>query len=73
MTNSPIELLPTTWRARVLPFMFFMPGVGILFMFLTIPTFITLYQSFFNNDTTQFVGWPNDIATFTDRSMSCSS
>ncbi len=69
VTNLLIESLPTTWRARVLPFMFFMPGVGILFMFLTIPTFITLYQSFFNNDTTQFVGLANYIATFTDRSM----
>ena len=38
-------------------------------MFLTIPTFITLYQSFFNNDTTQFVALANYIATFTDRSM----
>jgi alpha-glucoside transport system permease protein len=68
-TNLLIESLPTTWRNRVLPFMFFLPGVGILFLFLTIPTFITLYQSFFNNDTTQFVGLANYIATFTDRSM----
>ena len=48
--------------------MFFGPGVAILFLFLTIPTLITLYQSFFNNDTTQFVGLQNYIATFTDRS-----
>ena len=41
VTNLLIESLPTTWRARVLPFMFFMPGVGILFMFLTIPTLLT--------------------------------
>jgi alpha-glucoside transport system permease protein len=69
MTNMLIESLPTTWRNRILPFMFFIPGVGILFLFLTIPTLITLYQSFFNNDTTQFVGLANYIATFTDRSM----
>jgi alpha-glucoside transport system permease protein len=69
VTNMLIESLPTTWRNRVLPFMFFLPGVGILFLFLTIPTLITLYQSFFNNDTTQFVGLANYIATFTDRSM----
>jgi len=69
VTNMLIEALPTTWRNRVLPFMFFLPGVGIMFLFLTIPTLITLYQSFFNNDTTQFVGLSNYIATFTDRSM----
>jgi alpha-glucoside transport system permease protein len=69
MINMLIESLPMTWRNRLLPFMFFLPGVGILFMFLTVPTFITLYQSFFNNDTTQFVGLANYVATFTDRSM----
>jgi alpha-glucoside transport system permease protein len=68
-TNMLIESLPLTWRNRILPFMFFLPGVGILFLFLTIPTLITFYQSFFNNDTTQFVGLANYIATFTDRSM----
>jgi alpha-glucoside transport system permease protein len=68
-TNMLIESLPATWRNRILPFMFFMPGVTILFLFLTIPTLITLYQSFYNNDTTQFVGLQNYIATFTDRSM----
>lgn len=68
-TNLLIESLPLTWRNRILPFMFFGPGVAILFLFLTIPTLITLYQSFFNNDTTEFVGLANYIATFTDRSM----
>src|SRR5215211_929833 len=69
VTNLLIESLPLTLRNRILPFMFFLPGVGILFLFLTIPTLITFYQSFFNNDTTQFVGLANYIATFTDRSM----
>lgn len=69
VTNMLIESLPLTWRNRILPFMFFGPGVAILFLFLTIPTLITLYQSFFNNDTTRFVGLQNYIATFTDRSM----
>jgi alpha-glucoside transport system permease protein len=69
VTNMLIESLPNAWRSRLLPFMFFGPGVAILFLFLTIPTLITLYQSFYNNDTTQFVGLQNYIATFTDRSM----
>ena len=69
VTNMLIESLPATWRNRILPFLFFGPGVGILFLFLTIPTLITFYQSFFNNDTTQFVGLANYVATFTDSSM----
>jgi alpha-glucoside transport system permease protein len=69
VTNMLIEAFPNKWRNRLRPFLFFLPGVGILFLFLTIPTLITLYQSFFNNDTTRFVGLANYIATFTDRSM----
>lgn len=69
VTNTLIESLPLNWRRRLLPFMFFLPGVGILFLFLTVPTIITLYQSFFNNDTTKFVGLANYVATFTDPSM----
>jgi alpha-glucoside transport system permease protein len=67
--NMLIEALPNKARNAVRPFLFFLPGVGILFLFLTIPTLITLYQSFYNNDTTQFVGLANYVATFTDRSM----
>ncbi len=67
--NMLVEALSRTWRDRLRPFLFVMPGVGILFLFLTIPTLITFYQSFFNNNTTQFVGLNNYIATVTDRSM----
>jgi alpha-glucoside transport system permease protein len=67
--NMLIESLPQYWRNTLRPFLFFLPGVGILFLFLMVPTLITLYQSFFNNDTTEFVGFKNYIATFTDRSM----
>ncbi len=67
--NMLIESFPARVRDSVRPYLFFVPGVGILFLFLTVPTLITLYQSFFNNDTTQFVGLSNYIATFTDRSM----
>jgi alpha-glucoside transport system permease protein len=69
VVNMLIESLPFNWRDRLRPFLFFLPGVSILFLFLTIPALITFYQSFFNNDSTQFVGLANYIATFTDRSM----
>lgn len=67
--NMLVEALSRTWRDRLRPFLFVLPGVGTLFLFLTIPALITLYQSFFNNNTTRFVGFNNYIATFTDRSM----
>ena len=67
--NMLIEALPHRLRTTIRPFLFFGPGVGILFLFLTIPTLITFYQSFMNNDSSRFVGLNNYIATFTDRSM----
>ena len=69
LTNTMIEALPPRARDATRPFLFFLPGVGILFLFLTIPTLITLYQSFFNTDGSQFVGLANYAAVFTDSSM----
>src|SRR5437868_12512216 len=69
ITNTLIEALPARARDSLRPFLFFLPGVGILFLFLTIPTLITLYQSFFNGDSTQFVGLSNYAAVFTDSAM----
>ncbi len=67
--NALIESLPNKWRNRLLPFLFVGPGMALLIWVLTLPTLRTLYQSFFNNDTSSFVGFDNYIATFTDRGM----
>lgn len=67
--NMLIEALPRFWRDSLRPFLFVLPGVGILFLFLMVPTLITLYQSFFDARTVNFVGLSNYVATFTDRSM----
>ncbi len=69
VANMLIESLPTAIRDRLRPFLFFSPAVVILFLFLTIPTLLTFYQSFFNQDSTQFVGLSNYSAIFTDKSM----
>jgi alpha-glucoside transport system permease protein len=69
VANMVIEALPHRLRNSIRPLLFVGPGVAILFLFLTIPTIITLYQSFFNNDSSRFVGLNNYVATFTDRSM----
>lgn len=69
MVNSLIESLPNVWRGRLLPYLFIGPAMALLIWVLTLPTLRTLYQSFFNQDTTQFVGLNNYIATFTDSGM----
>ena len=69
VANMLIEALPLRLRNAIRPFLFVGPGIGILFLFLTIPALITLNQSFFNSDSSRFVGLANYVATFTDRSM----
>ena len=67
--NGMVEALPDNWRLRFLPYVFVGPALALLFWVLTLPTLRTLYQSFFNNDTTKFVGFDNYAATFTDSGM----
>lgn len=51
------------------PIIFVAPAMLMLGWFLFIPTLRTLYLSFLNNDSTQFVGLANYLYAFTDRSM----
>lgn len=67
--NSLLESLPVIWRRRLLPYLFIGPAMALLIWVLTLPTLRTLYQSFFDNTTTNFVGLNNYVATFTDSSM----
>lgn len=70
--NLLVESLPLTWQNRIQPYIFVGPAIAMLAWFLAIPTLRTLYQSLFNNDSSQFVGLQNYIATFTDRQMQLS-
>lgn len=67
--NMLVESFSATWQRRIQPYIFIGPAVAMLGWFLFVPTLRTLYQSFFNADTTSFVGLDNYIATFTDRQM----
>ncbi len=69
VANWLVELLPPMWRRHIQPFVFVGPAVVILTWFLFLPTLRTLYLSFFNNDSSQFVGLSNYIAVFTERTM----
>jgi alpha-glucoside transport system permease protein len=69
LMNWVVEQLPDDWTRRVQPFVFIGPAMAILAWFLLIPTVRTLYLSFMNRNSTEFVGFANYIAAFTERAM----
>jgi alpha-glucoside transport system permease protein len=69
VSNWLIEKLPDEWRRRLQPFVFVGPALAILAWFLAIPTLRTLYFSFMDANSFNFVGIKNYIYAFTDRVM----
>lgn len=69
VANMMAEALPELWQRRIQPYIFVGPAILLLAWFLFIPTLRTFYQSFFNSNSTAFVGLDNYTATFTDRQM----
>jgi alpha-glucoside transport system permease protein len=67
--NLLIEQFGDTVKAYLRPFVFVGPAVFMLGWFLFLPTVRTLYVSFFNADSSQFVGLDNYVFAFTDRGM----
>ena len=67
--NYLVESLPGRVRSRLQPWVFVGPAALILTWFFAIPTVRTAYFSFFDADSTKFVGLQNYITTFTDRQM----
>jgi alpha-glucoside transport system permease protein len=69
IVNWLVEQLPRTWTHRLQPYVFVGPAVAILIWYLTLPTFRTFWLSLLNQNSTDFVGFSNYIAIFTDRLM----
>lgn len=67
--NMVVESLSLKWRDRIQPFIFVGPAMLLLLEFLLLPTIRTLFQSFFDASSTNFVGLDNFGAVFTDRQM----
>lgn len=67
--NMMVESLPIEWQRRLQPYVFVGPAVALLAAFLTIPALLTLYQSFFDASSTNFVGLANYVATFTNPAL----
>jgi alpha-glucoside transport system permease protein len=69
LTNWLIEKLPHAWTARLRPFVFVGPALAILGWYLLFPALRSLYLSFFNANSTQFIGLDNYIFAFTNPEM----
>jgi alpha-glucoside transport system permease protein len=69
ISNWLVERLPDVWRLRIQPFVFIGPGIIMLSWFLAVPTLRTLYQSFFDRTSTNFIGFSNYAYAFTAPSM----
>jgi alpha-glucoside transport system permease protein len=67
--NMVVEQLPGNARRLLTPFVFVGPAVLILIWFLALPTLRTLYLSFFDANSIEFVGLNNYVAVFTERTM----
>ncbi|HVG01094.1 MAG TPA: sugar ABC transporter permease [Chloroflexia bacterium] len=69
LSNWLVERLPDVWRLRIQPFVFIGPGIIMLSWFLAVPVVRTLYQSFFDRTSTNFIGFANYAYAFTAPSM----
>jgi alpha-glucoside transport system permease protein len=69
LASSIVDMLSERWRTRIMPWVFAAPALLLVFYYLLIPTFRTLYLSFFNADSSQFVGLENYIYAFTSPNM----
>ena len=69
VSNWLTERMSNAWRQRLQPFVFIGPGIIMLSWFLAVPVIRTLYQSFFDRTSTNFVGFNNYAYAFTAPSM----
>ena len=69
VSNWVIEQLPGAWSRALLPFVFVGPALAILAWFLAIPTFRTLYYSFMDANSFNFIGLTNYVYAFTNQIM----
>ena len=70
--NFSIQQTSTAWQKRLTPILFVGPAILIMGWYLFIPTFRSLYLSFFGKFSKEFVGFANYIYIFTDRTMKIS-
>jgi alpha-glucoside transport system permease protein len=61
LLNKLAELLPGRWEDRVKPYLFLLPALAVLGLYLVYPTVQTFVFSFANDRSTEFVGFDNYV------------
>ncbi len=61
LLNKLAELLPGRWEDRVKPYLYLLPALAVLGVYLIYPTIQTFVYSFANNRSTEFVGFDNYV------------
>ena len=69
LANYGIHALPKPWNRHFLPWVYIAPAMGILSAYLILPTIQTVYLSFFDGRSANFVGLKNYVFAFTNRAM----
>lgn len=59
LLNKLAELLPGKWEDRVKPYLFLLPALAAITLYLIYPTIQTFVYSFANRTSTEFVGFDN--------------
>jgi len=68
-TNNLVELLPRRGKEALRPFVFVGPAVVVLLLYIVLPAIRTIWLSFMDRTSTEFVGLKNYINVFTDPNM----
>ena len=69
LANYGINALPKPWNRHILPWVYVAPAMTILSAYLILPTIQTIYLSFFDGRSQNFVGLKNYAFAFTDKAM----
>jgi len=69
LLNKLAELLPGRWEDRVKPFLFLLPALGAITLYLIYPTIQTVVYSFANAGSTEFVGLSNYSSLLTSKNF----
>jgi alpha-glucoside transport system permease protein len=67
--NKAVESLPEKWENRAKPYVFIGPALIVVALFLVYPAIRTIFLSFYDDRSVNFVGMDNYTTLFTDPSL----
>ena len=69
IANYGVGMLSLKWRSRLLPWVYIGPAITVLMAYLILPTLNTIYLSFLDARSQNFVGLNNYLYAFTNKDM----